>query len=384
MAVHMQFSGGMSLPLKALLAAVVVFGAVALVAALGVGGRGGGPAGPALARPARGEVVAAALPDGAPVFVVGHRDGDVSVLSAIDTHLQKLAVFCPDSRTFVEPGPVSRWDEYGRYLFGPAPGGLAPYAVSLDGGTVRVGRRLPPPPRTVDPVPIAEGGDCYEHEGIGGIRHGDQDLPPLVAPDRLPGDGSFVRVTALLHIPAEGLPRLCEAEPAATTCPPGAPAAVSSFFERSMIVGSVGHVRGTFLGRSTPTGLAELAGPLDEANLDRLHPRVPVPDLPAVQVGGRLDSVGDISRQGTAVVTFEDPVVTEDGRDERLHGTRPYSLSDRAQIVRFAGDAPHDFMTVQELAVLLAGDVRYDGEAHVDATGQIVYLWIVPRLPPQP
>ena len=103
-----------------------------------------------LARPAPGETRPDYLPDGTPVFVVGHDDGGVSVISAFDTHtplsLGKLNWWCPQADGFENPSHGSRWDEYGVKIGGPAPLGLPSWEVRVSGTVVRVGDPLPGPP----------------------------------------------------------------------------------------------------------------------------------------------------------------------------------------------------------------------------------------------
>lgn len=103
-----------------------------------------------LAAPAPGDVRPDYLPDGEPVFVVGHPDGSVQVVSAFSTHapqfLHKLVWWCPSARGFEDPFHGARWDEYGVYMFGPALGSLPSYtpAGSTD-ATVTVGTQLEVP-----------------------------------------------------------------------------------------------------------------------------------------------------------------------------------------------------------------------------------------------
>lgn len=103
-----------------------------------------------LARPATGEVRADYLPDGTPVWVIGHDDGGVSVISAFDTHtplnLGKLNWWCPPADGIENPAHGSRWDEYGVKIGGPAPLGLPSWEVRVVGATVAVGQPLPGPP----------------------------------------------------------------------------------------------------------------------------------------------------------------------------------------------------------------------------------------------
>lgn len=103
-----------------------------------------------LARPAPGEARADYLPDGTPVWVMGHDDGSVSVLSAFDTHtplnLGKLNWWCPQADGIENPAHGSRWDEYGVKIGGPAPLGLPSWEVRVIGDTVGVGKPLEGPP----------------------------------------------------------------------------------------------------------------------------------------------------------------------------------------------------------------------------------------------
>lgn len=103
-----------------------------------------------LRRPAPGEARPDYLPDGTPVFVMGHDDGGVSVISAFDTHtplfLGKLNWWCPQADGFENPAHGSRWDEYGVKIGGPAPLGLPSWNVRVAGTMVGVGEPLPGPP----------------------------------------------------------------------------------------------------------------------------------------------------------------------------------------------------------------------------------------------
>jgi hypothetical protein len=103
-----------------------------------------------LDRPAPGEARADYLPDGTPVWAIGHDDGSVSVLSAFDTHtplkLGKLNWWCPQADGIENPAHGSRWDEYGVKIGGPAPLGLPSWEVRVIGDTVAVGQPLPGPP----------------------------------------------------------------------------------------------------------------------------------------------------------------------------------------------------------------------------------------------
>jgi hypothetical protein len=81
-----------------------------------------------LQRPAPGEARADHLADGTPVWVIGHEDGSVTVLSGFDTHMpagvRKLLWWCPGARTLEDPRHGSRYDESGAKVAGPAPAPL--------------------------------------------------------------------------------------------------------------------------------------------------------------------------------------------------------------------------------------------------------------------
>jgi hypothetical protein len=96
-----------------------------------------------VAAPAPGEARADYLADGTPIWVIGHADGDVSILSAFDTHVpagvHKLTWWCPATRSMEEPRHGSTYDENGVKINGPAPAGLPGYDASRDGDRIVVG-----------------------------------------------------------------------------------------------------------------------------------------------------------------------------------------------------------------------------------------------------
>jgi hypothetical protein len=104
-----------------------------------------------LARPPAGQTRADYLADGTPVWVIGHQDGTVDVLSGFDTHvpfnLGKLLWWCPTARGLENPNHGSRWDEYGVKIGGPAPAGLASWEVDVQSSRVFLGAPRPAPPR---------------------------------------------------------------------------------------------------------------------------------------------------------------------------------------------------------------------------------------------
>jgi hypothetical protein len=97
----------------------------------------------ALDLPRAGEARADYLPDGSPVWVIGHEDGSVDVFSAISTHvtsgLAKLTWWCPRSRTLEDPFQQSAWSELGVKTSGPAPYDLTRWTTTVQGNTLLLG-----------------------------------------------------------------------------------------------------------------------------------------------------------------------------------------------------------------------------------------------------
>lgn len=125
----------------------------------------------ALQRPPAGQVRADYLPDGTPVWVIGHPDGTVDVLSGFDTHtpfnLGKLSWWCRAARAIENPMHGSKWDEYGFKLGGPAPAGLASWEVNVQGSRILLGtiRSAPPLGAPIHGPPEVERKWCM---GLGG------------------------------------------------------------------------------------------------------------------------------------------------------------------------------------------------------------------------
>ena len=103
-----------------------------------------------LARPPAGQARADYLADGTPVWVIGHQDGSVDVLSGFDTHvplgLGKMLWWCPSARGLDNPNHGSKWDEYGVKIDGPAPAGLSSWEVDVRSSRVFLGAPRPAPP----------------------------------------------------------------------------------------------------------------------------------------------------------------------------------------------------------------------------------------------
>lgn len=143
-----------------LIIGAIIVVAIGLLALLGVAAFGRQPVdATVLTRPAAGEVRADHLADGTPVWVIGHEDGSADVLLGFDTHrpfgLGKMLWWCETARALDNPHHGSKWDEYGVRIGGPAPEGLRPFAVTIDGDDLHVGALGDPPPagaRTTGPA----------------------------------------------------------------------------------------------------------------------------------------------------------------------------------------------------------------------------------------
>jgi hypothetical protein len=95
---------------------------------------------PAFAAPDIGRAAGGFTLSGLPFVVVRHSDGSFTAVKAVSPHvtwgsIKKLLGWCPSSRTFDDAFHGSKFDEYGRYLAGPAPTGLTLLTVETIPGT---------------------------------------------------------------------------------------------------------------------------------------------------------------------------------------------------------------------------------------------------------
>lgn len=106
-----------------------------------------------LARPFPGEARPDHLPDGTPVWVIGHGDGSADVLLGFDPHtplgLGKMLWWCERAAALDNPHHGSKWDEYGIRIGGPAPTGLRSYDLRVEGDRLILGPLRNAPPTTV-------------------------------------------------------------------------------------------------------------------------------------------------------------------------------------------------------------------------------------------
>lgn len=324
-----------------------------------------------LSAPPPGETVAGVLPDGAPVFVVRHADATVTVLSAIDPHLEDLAVWCDAQRGFVEPIGAAAFDEYGRYVFGPAINGMHPYQASInEKGDVAVGRRLPPPARTVDATPTDTSGTCMQR-GLGpdALRHDASQLPPMTTPSSEPGDGQVVRVAGVFSISANGEASLCTQEQAQSHagrgCPPGSPEVASLFATHLTLHDLQGTATGTFIARHLPDGrYAEVAGPMGGQHIPLRTPR---PEL----VGSISGSLAEVDLSGEAALIFTMPVAPSDGTTPIEPAKSRWPVRSDTQVFDPADANPSSVITLPDLArnVLTGGPLRVTAE--VNENGEV-------------
>lgn len=328
-----------------------------------------------LTAPPPGETVATVLPDGAPVFVVRHVDAAVSVLSAIDPHLEDLAVWCEDSRGFFGPIGAAQFDEYGRYVFGPAPTGMHPYKASIsDDGRVAVGRRLPPPERAVDATPIVGGRCIRTGSGAGALRHDASQLPPVTTPSSEAGEGKVVRVVGVFMVPDSGPARVCSHEQAQSRagsgCPPSAPEVASLFTRRWSLRDLRGTSTGVFIARHLPDGrLAELAGPMGGQH-------VPLRTTRPETVGSITGSVAEVVVAGEAALIFTTPVTLPAGITPTVPPKRRWTVRSDAQTFDPADANPSSVITLSDLARIVETDGPLEVTAQVNEDGQLEDIFV--------
>lgn len=125
-----------------------------------------------------GEVTGLRLEDGTPVYAVRHRDGRWSVVDGVSTHHPygplKLVGWCPSARVFEDVQHGSLFDEYGRYMGGPAPTDLPLYSIEVTDesrGVLRIGERRPPGGRD-GPASSMAGPTC----AVDTVRRGGDEL----------------------------------------------------------------------------------------------------------------------------------------------------------------------------------------------------------------
>ena len=165
--------------------------------------------------PALGDAAAVFLADGRPVFIVHHEDGTISAVDAFSTHtpfgVGKLVGWCGATRTFDDLQHGSKFDEYGRYILGPASSGLVTFEATDLGTTpakVRVGGRRLPAPRTELGLPFS-GSSCTSTSDTLFHRIGQGQLTDSPR-DAVGGTlGRWIAVAGVLLVTPDDGPRLC-------------------------------------------------------------------------------------------------------------------------------------------------------------------------------
>jgi hypothetical protein len=170
--------------------------------------------------PARGEVSAAFLANGQPVFVVHRPDGYVNVVSAISPRrvdgIAELVTWCVPTRSFLSWPSASSFSQNGTFDGGTqAPPGLSSFAYEVlqrddvgDATQIRVGAIAPPLAHHPIPVPPGHVPPC----GAG------RDIAHTVAPSRIwtsPGRAAnasprtWIAIAGRLSVAANGGIELC-------------------------------------------------------------------------------------------------------------------------------------------------------------------------------
>jgi hypothetical protein len=175
--------------------------------------------------PPRGEVSAIFLPDGRPVFVVHHEDGDVSVVDSFSPHrawgFEELVVWCPSTRQFIERAHEAHFDEFGSWhSAGPSPSGLATFAFDVlardaagDASRIKIGAMRDPDPGGSPPIteptrpPFCPEVDGRSSETVAHTVDGSSVYTPAAAVRARP-DGWFA-VRGTLLVGSDGFVQLC-------------------------------------------------------------------------------------------------------------------------------------------------------------------------------
>ncbi len=154
---------GYALRAAAIAGALVLLGGASVAIIGGMTGPSPTPA-DTVPLPGAGRTIAARLTNGFPVFVVHHPSGQISVLGAFSTHIQgELVAWCPEVRLFTELAHGATYDEWGRYLGGPAVGSMLGmgWRLSSAGGDLQVtGVIGPVGPSELGGLPRADWGSC--------------------------------------------------------------------------------------------------------------------------------------------------------------------------------------------------------------------------------
>jgi Rieske Fe-S protein len=176
----------------------------------------------------QGDVGYDRLADGRRVYVVAHADGTVSVLDAVSTHrpfgLGKQVGWCPGARSLDDAPHGSRYDEYGVYLYGPAPTDLVRYETApARPGRLRVTARLEPTGRGESTVDV-EGPACIgtgvtDDSFVLWDLRGNAEVATVAD---LPA-GRWASVTAVLSVDRDGTARLCDGFSGGGRCGSGIP-----------------------------------------------------------------------------------------------------------------------------------------------------------------
>lgn len=224
--------------------------------------------------PPIGEVIAAYLEDGTPVFVSHPAESEVHVLGAASPRTlrwqRRLVAWCPSSGQFEDLRGDGRFNAWGDYTGGPPPSALTdhPAIVSDDGRTVRL---------TGENTQVRARTDRRAERPIEGppCETGTQDdlvTEPVVvhqAPDETPRlDGSEIRgdrwIWATVRVGgAPGDPRVCDLD---DTCPASSPRLAGTL--GGVDIGVVDAVV-TGLVRDTEDGVYVLTDAIPDPELDR-------------------------------------------------------------------------------------------------------------------
>lgn len=250
--------------------AATLLGAVALVVAVAL--VGGADEGSLHDIPDRGTVEPIVGPEGAPAFLAHHTDGSVRAFLGIAPHSGLPLAWCSESQAFIEPVGASRFDAAGRYLGGPARGGLRPFEIEVVDGHAVIGELLEPPGRSPGGVvPVVPGDVCLATEGyVLGVHAPTSQLRGPLPPQQAARSPRWVRVEGVVERDDD---RFLVCAAAAAPCSTGSVVARQVFDGAQPQPGE--RVVGEFVALADGGGFAALFAPFGLTRAQPLHDPAP-------------------------------------------------------------------------------------------------------------
>lgn len=247
----------------ALAVAVVVAASAVVAVRLAPPGPEAAPASYPLPEPGTVEPIVG--PQNAPAFLARDLDGTTRAFLGVAPHSGLPLAWCPDEQVFVEPVGASRFDLAGRYGFGPAPHGLRPFEVEVQGDRALLRALQGPPPRSQEArTQTVPGMACLGSEGyVLGVLPPTAQLPGPLTPAGALSRQGWVTVRGTLEERADGV-LLCAAT--VGRCPPSS-LGVAAVLEGYAAQRSEPR-RGTYLALIEGGALSALVSPVGAEDVD--------------------------------------------------------------------------------------------------------------------